>query len=320
VARSLTKLLLLLLLLPLGAGAELDETPLVVNQNLPLPDLTKMPAYGGVDPKPAARFWDTWHLVTTRFRRDNEQLRFVYANDVAWKAMQKRPSKYPDGAMFAKVAFLPEPDPTFPSSAVPTHFVRVQLMKKDARVFAATDGWGYGVYSQPGTDATPAQQEQTVRACHACHQLVPKKDFVFSEPLFSPWPAVPPTTSSPYAGQFVKRSARELSPFELKALASVRAEAATDVMRLSMPLFRGSLGESIGTLAGFSNQSQQPYLLVDSESELFLVTKPLPPRAGCTSLAQFMLTVQGPSGALRDLKGGEVCDGKVEWKERRRLE
>jgi hypothetical protein len=312
--------LLLLALWSSVSLAESDETPLAVPRNLPIPDLKRLPTYDGIDPRSADRFWESWRLVTIRSRKDNDQLRFVYANDQAWRALVRGDARYPDGAMFGKVAFLPTPDPIFPSSQVPTQFLRIQLMKKDAKGHPLSDGWAYAVYTQQVTEAPPAAtQKDTTRACHACHRLAAARDFVFSEPVFSARRAVGEADGgSSYARSFERRDWATLTPFERQAVASLGEVAGGPVMVASMPLFRGSLGESIGSVGGFSAHDGLPYLLVDEDSGLFLVARPLPGRADCPAGAQFFVTVQGP-GLEHELKGGEVCNGHLVWKERRRL-
>src|SRR5262249_9582736 len=94
--------------------------------------------------------------------------------------------RFPDGAMFAKLAFLTADDPAFPVSAEPTTWMRVQVMKKDAARYARTGGWGYFLEVSLPDKSYRREQAQTVTACHACHALVPGRDFVFSRAAFVP--------------------------------------------------------------------------------------------------------------------------------------
>ena len=50
-------------------------------------------------------FWDKWKLVTARYRKDTNEIRFTYANDQAWKTMQSGSYDFKDGSVFGKVAF-----------------------------------------------------------------------------------------------------------------------------------------------------------------------------------------------------------------------
>ena len=100
----------------------------------------------GIDPKQIGEFWNKWHLVTVRYRRDIEEQRFIYANPVAWRAMQSHAKTYPDGAMFAKIAFILDSDEKFPNSMTATLASRIQYMKKNLKRYPGTDGWGYALY------------------------------------------------------------------------------------------------------------------------------------------------------------------------------
>lgn len=58
-------------------------------------------------------FEKNWKLVTVRYREDSGELRFVYANDLAYQSMQELNPKYPEGSVFAKIGLLSEDDPQF---------------------------------------------------------------------------------------------------------------------------------------------------------------------------------------------------------------
>jgi hypothetical protein len=152
-----------------------------------LPSLLADRPMDGIDMASVDRFWDTWKLVDVRYRSDNGEQRFVYVNDAAWKTMQAKGTHYPDGAMFGKLAFHTANDPAFPSSFEPRGFSRLQIMKKDAKAYPNNDGWGYAVITSAEEKDTglPAEDLQIAAACHACHRLVPERDFVFSRGPFT---------------------------------------------------------------------------------------------------------------------------------------
>lgn len=137
--------------------------------------------------EPYKNFEKDWKLVTVRFRKDTGELRFTYANPVAWKHMTARlagktKDPYPKGAVFAKTGIATGEDASFPSSAVPGGVRRFQLMIRDEKKFAHTDGWGYALYTEDGKMA-PGDAKQAALACAACHKIVPERDFVFSVPM-----------------------------------------------------------------------------------------------------------------------------------------
>lgn len=78
-------------------------------------------------------FPQKWKLVTVRFRKDIDEMRFVYANELAFKALQSGTGKYPDGAIFGKLGVRSKDDPEFASSMVPSGVHRYQLMVKNSK-------------------------------------------------------------------------------------------------------------------------------------------------------------------------------------------
>lgn len=131
-------------------------------------------------------FEKKWKLVTVRFRKDTGELRFTYANDMAWRHLKKvQPSSesarpYPKGSVFAKVGIATAEDPAFVSSAVPNGVRRVQFMVRDEKKFSETDGWGYALFDSDG-HTFPGDLTQASIACAACHKLVPDRGYVFSQ-------------------------------------------------------------------------------------------------------------------------------------------
>ena len=72
--------------------------------------------FNGYTLKQFGDFVHNWHFVTVRFRRDSGEMRFAYANDIAWKALSEHSTDYPDGAVFAKIGVSTMEDPAFTDS------------------------------------------------------------------------------------------------------------------------------------------------------------------------------------------------------------
>lgn len=134
-------------------------------------------------------FEKDWRLVTVTFRTDAREMRFSYANDLAYDTLLKKSTDYPDGATFIKVAILTEGDPAFVASEVPGTTRRYQVMRRDKNLYTATDGWGYAVFASTpwgydivGWDGKVARDSvlEMQGKCHACHTLVKDRGFVFS--------------------------------------------------------------------------------------------------------------------------------------------
>lgn len=248
-----------------------------------LPDLRRADRFDGIDPVLADHFWDKWRLVTVRYRSDNGEQRFVYANDVAFRALSAQAKSFPKGAMFAKVAFATAADPAFPASLQPSGVTRVQLMQKDAA------RWRYAIY--PVAMRGGGDEKTVVAACDACHTIVKDRDFVFSTPAFLP------SRTGADAGAFAKQFTRTqwglLSAVAKNAAASVGVSSG-DVFVLAMPLFIGALSESEPVLVQLVRSTGAPHVLYDEVSRQYVAAAPEPAIPGCKGAVKTAL-VHGQS-------------------------
>lgn len=121
-------------------------------------------------------FQTKWPLVTVRFREDSGEMRFTWGNEKGMKGLEAGKGDFEDGAVFAKVSFKSEEDPSFTSSKVPSGARRVQLMIRDQKKYEMTDGWGYFLFDSTGK---PVKTDE--KACAACHKIIPERGFVFSQ-------------------------------------------------------------------------------------------------------------------------------------------
>jgi len=136
------------------------------------------------DFKKYRNFPSEWKLVTVRYREDSGELRFTYANSIAYGHILSRSKKpYPEGSIFGKVSFLTDKDPAFTSSKVPTQSRRYQLMVKNSKKYQTTGNWGYALFDSEGKLFKEDMKAKTA-SCFACHTIVQgPKDYVFSEPM-----------------------------------------------------------------------------------------------------------------------------------------
>jgi hypothetical protein len=101
----------------------------------------------------------------------------VYANDKALKALKGK-KDYPNGSVFA-FDLLESPEAGGAYVEGKRKFVAV--MERDAKKFAATEGWGWQVW-EGGDPKKPAVMDiSAARACATCHKEVGAKGFVFTE-------------------------------------------------------------------------------------------------------------------------------------------
>ena len=269
----------------------------------------------GIDPKSAARFWDTWHLVTVRYRKDNEEQRFVYANNIAWRALRAGKKQFPSGSMFGKIAFATKLDGAFPSSVETKNYTRVQLMLKDATKFKKTNGWTYALYVA-GHEEASSENSSVATACHACHSIVPQRDFVFSRSSFSPVVESQHGASAIFKDQFQLRRAEDLPAFSRSVLNALQINA-TNIQYLALPLFSGSISEVISPMIAAAKDLSEPLLLADEKQKIFFVAKQGEFSTGCAGKPiEFMFLNSSPSKKSSEgaaLRTGYVCNEQINW-------
>jgi len=235
----------------------------------------------GLRLKDYAGFESKWKLVTVRFRRDTAEMRFTYANDLAWNSLKAGGKEYPDGAVFAKISLISKDDPAFVSSAVPSGVRRFQLMVKKSGTFKETDGWGYALFDSKGS-TYPEEPKLSAMACHACHRLVPDRGYVFSQPLelsslnFTS-PAVGPAAELAKLQSRVSFEARALSklPKELRSRLDRKVKRVHLLEgEMRSHLFQGTLDEVKPLLARKAVESGEPAALLSEDGKRFTLVAP----------------------------------------------
>jgi len=314
-------------------GTARGEPPQVTGRPALL-DLATARPMNGVDPRSMGAFWEKWRLVTVRYRQDNGEQRFIFANDIAWEAIKLGKKDFPEGSVLGKVAFATKPDQVFPNSVEPHGLSRIQLMKKEAGAHAATGGWGYAMYLPNISQETGGDHDGSMAgACHACHQLVSQRDFVFSRPTFLQDSEVGEVATSKvsealFEDQFQLVAVTSLPAYS-RAVLSELGVTQSQIKYHAMPLFVGSLEESIGPLTSYAEKFNQPHLLADNESHHFLLVLPQPSTPACkhpmeVSMNDVLPTpVQTPRSAVPApmtipppgpfLRLGTACAGVNAW-------
>ena len=275
------------------------------------PDLSNAPEFDGIDPREADRFWDRWPLMTVRYRNDNGELRFVYANEIAWSAIKSGATTYPEGSMIGKVGIKTEPDALFPNSLAPSSSVRIQLMRKDSKKYAKHNGWGYAIYYVTKSQDQPDDESDIVEACHACHQIAKSRDYIFAKAAYI-YRVAPEEEGFETLFRQMDVSTSKLSELASEALLITGHPRSEPIQFLSMPLFSGSLYVSADPLAAYASQRNRTYLLIDERNGYFLVAKPLPANESCKSNVHMVMRTK-----LKDkspyIRTGVVCNGMVKW-------
>jgi hypothetical protein len=126
-----------------------------------------------------------WQVIAPSNRSDKGQIRVVLGNSTAIRAFRKRIRPFPDGTIFAKVAWNAAKHPKFPVAEVPATFAQVEFMVKNSGKYKNTGGWGFARFV--GENYTPYGKDAGfVQECFGCHTPVADNDFVFTH-----WAGVP---------------------------------------------------------------------------------------------------------------------------------
>jgi hypothetical protein len=97
---------------------------------------------------------------------------------------------FPDGAKMAKIHWNPKKKEAEPGQPLaPNSLHDIDFMVKDSKKFADSGGWGYAEFEhdaasdafKPGTEADKPPQGNDAKCGFACHTVVKKQDFVFTE-------------------------------------------------------------------------------------------------------------------------------------------
>jgi hypothetical protein len=118
-----------------------------------------------------------WELIAPSHEEgSSNELRGILGNAISVKAYRDGTLPFPDGAMFAKLAWKRVQSAEFSSAFVPGHTTTVQIMVKDSKKYSSTGGWGFGRFID-GKPVDKAQHE----TCFACHEAnVKAHDYVFT--------------------------------------------------------------------------------------------------------------------------------------------
>ena len=219
----------------------------------------------GIDWEAYKQFPEQWHLVTVRYRQDTSEMRFIYANEIAWTALLANKTSFPTGAIFGKVGAMTKSDPSFPSSFVPSGVRRFQLMVRDEEKYKDTDGWGYALFDEDGK-TFPENPILTAKACAACHRLAMDRGLVFAQPLGiltsqSPtW--LPRISFEKISIKNIPEEIRKLLPNSITSIHSLRGNLKRD-------LFQGTLDEVTPLLTQETMTSTLPSLLLSEDRRRF---------------------------------------------------
>ena len=117
-----------------------------------------------------------WQVVAPSQRDDKDEIRVILGNNIAMKALRAKRIPFPDGSILAKLAWKRVKSAEFDNTFVPGEPQRIEFMEKNAKMYAATGGWGFGRF----VNGAPANEKEH-GTCWPCHEgNVKGNDFVFT--------------------------------------------------------------------------------------------------------------------------------------------
>ena len=137
------------------------------------------------------RGYEGWHLVS--ISQDGPLIAAILANPVMITAYKNgypgNGKPWPDGSKMAKIHWNPKKMETFPAATVPATLHDVDFMVKDSKRFKDSAGWGWGAFEYnaathsftPATTADSPPQANDAKCGLACHTIVQKRDYVFTD-------------------------------------------------------------------------------------------------------------------------------------------
>ena len=138
------------------------------------------------------RGYEDWPVIA--ISENSGKIAVILGNSVAIDAYKAgvpgNGQPFPDGAKMAKIHWIPKKQETYPGEPmVPGTQHDADFMVKDSKRFADSGGWGWGAFEydaasdtfSPATEANSPPQGHDAKCGFACHTLVKKRDYVFTD-------------------------------------------------------------------------------------------------------------------------------------------
>ena len=122
--------------------------------------------------------YKNYKIVATHFVTDNNELRYIMANKIAFKALlEKQP--FPEGSIMVNIAWSVKKMSNFNEALEADEIQQIDYSIKDGSRFVKNPGnWGYASFVKRN-GSYQSSTEGTAR-CISCHNLAKDTDFKFS--------------------------------------------------------------------------------------------------------------------------------------------
>jgi hypothetical protein len=131
------------------------------------------------------RGYENWQVVAVS--QTDDLLKVMVANPImidAYRAGVPGNGKpFPDGSKIAKIEWKPKKSTESPFAVrIPQSLQDVFLIEKDTKRYPDTKRWAYAVFDyDPASDNFKPDPTGVVNCGFACHTIVAKKDYIFTE-------------------------------------------------------------------------------------------------------------------------------------------
>ncbi len=123
--------------------------------------------------------YKNYKIVGTHFRTDKKELRYILANEKAFKAYNEGTS-FPNGSKIVKIGWDIAQMSNFPAALEAKEIQRIEYMIKDSQNFKNNPGnWGYARFVKK--NGKYESWNQGTASCISCHNLAKDNDYIFTK-------------------------------------------------------------------------------------------------------------------------------------------
>jgi len=124
--------------------------------------------------------YKNYKIIATHFRTDKQELRYILANTIAFKAYNEN-TPFPNGSKIVKIGWTIKKMSNFNKALEAKEVQRIEYMIKDKKNFPKNPGnWGYARFVKE-KNKYKAWNKGT-KSCISCHNLAADNDYLFTKP------------------------------------------------------------------------------------------------------------------------------------------
>ncbi len=123
--------------------------------------------------------YKNYKIVATHFVTDNNELRYILANKIAFKAITEARS-FPEGSILVNIAWSVEKMSRFTEALEANEIQQIDYTVKDSKKFSKNPGnWGYASFIK--RDGSYQGLKEGTAKCIKCHNLAKDTDYKFTK-------------------------------------------------------------------------------------------------------------------------------------------